>query len=338
MPDVAAAPSAPASAPSSSAPSGAAPAPGARTTADLSAASTATPAPAPGETTATPPSTPGEATPSAPPRPKTHRFKVNGQEREIEAAHVEALSQAFGMPPEEILKLTGMAQSSYDRWREAAKLRKEAEEQAAALKKRYEDPRVAAVKQQNPGLSDDDAWALAKVQEMYEREQMNPDQRALAEERAKREALERKDKERDETEKKAREQAETKAEAGKLDRELTDAITKHGLPKNPAWARQVLEHMAAVVRAGGVPDVEGSTIVVKQRIQRDDRARLAAMSDEQLEGWIGKDITDRILKRSVEKVRGPGPATVVPAVTPAPTPEGRKFLSEEEWRAKYGGR
>lgn len=300
----------------------------------------AAPAPSPASSPA-PAGTPAPGAAAAPtppaPAPKRYRAKVNGQDKEIDAAHVDAIAEALGLDPQEILKGSAMAQSAYQRWNEAAKLRKEAEEREKAWKSRYEDPRIAQVKAQDPTLSDDEAWALVKTQELYERSQMNPDQRALMDERQRREALEKQAQEREEGEKKAKTEAETKAEAAKLDRALTEALTKHALPKNPAWARAVLDHLAAAARAGEVPDVEAAAMYVKRRAQQDDRTRLASMSDEQIEGWLGKDLVDRILKRSVEKVR----AGVQPSAQPNPPPVApkepleRPMLSEDEWRAKY---
>jgi hypothetical protein len=329
MADVAAAPAASA-APSSPAPSSA-PSGG--------SSPSAAPAPSPASPPA-PAGSPAPATAAAPTPPQIKRYKakVNGQDREIDATHVDALASALGLDPQEILKGSAMAQSAYQRWQEAAKLRKEAEEREKAWKSRYEDPRVSEVKRRDPTLSDDEAWALVKTQELYERSQMNPDQRALAEERQRREQLERQAKEREEGEKKAKIAAETKAEAQKLDRSLTEALQKHALPKNPAWARAVLDHLAAAARAGAVPDVEGAVLFVKRRVQADDQSRLAALPDEALESWLGPAIIDRILKRSVEKVRAPVPAGAPPPppkVEPKPE-EGRKYLTVDEWRAMNG--
>lgn len=326
MSDVAAAPSsAPAPAPSSAPAPSAAPTPSA-----APASSPASPAPA-----STP--TPGTAAAPTPP-PKRYKFKADGIEEEIEADLIDNVAKRLRLTPEEILKGAQMNRSAYQRWQDAAKARKEVEEREKAWQSRYSDPRIAAVKAKDPSLSDDDAWALVKTQELYERSQMNPDQRALMEERQRREALEKQAKERDEGEKKAKTEAETRAEAARLDRGLTEALVKHALPKNPAWARAVLDHLAAAARAGEVPDVEAAALYVKRRAQADDRARLSSMNDEQVEAWLGKALVDRILKRSVDKLRGGvQPAPPVPAPPPVtPTePEGRKFLTEEEWRAKY---
>lgn len=317
-----AAPSAPATsaAPSPSAapaPSPASPAP-ATTPAPATAAGT-TPAPTPAQTAAA----------------KRYKARINGEDREIEADIVDRYAQAFGLDPREALKAAQMNVSAYQRWQEAAKLRKEVEEREAASKKRYEDPRVAEIKARNPGMDDEDAYALARVIQLKEREEMSPELRALQDERSKREALERQMKDREEQGKKTELEQSTKAEAVKLDREITEAFTKHQMPRVPAVARAVLDHMAAMARAGEVPDVEAATLFVKRRVQSDDVSRLGAMSDEQIEAWLGKPLIDRILKRSIEKVRGPQ-GNGAPPPTPKPTnPPERKTLTEEEWRAKY---
>ncbi len=307
-----------------------------------SAAPASTPSAAPATSPAPPGTTPASAPvpAAAPPPPKRYKTKIDGQEREIDAAHVDALSEALGLAPDEILKGAGMSRSAFARWQEAAKLRKEAEELQAAQKKRYEDPRIAEIRQQNPGISDEDAWALHRVQEMYTLERMNPDQRALAEERTKREALEKQAKEREQAAKKAETEAQTKAASVRVDRELTEALTKHALPKNPAWARAALDHMAAAIRAGEEPDVEASVLYVKRMVQADDQSRLAALPDEVLEGWLGKALIDRILKRSVEKLKGGAAPGTTPPTPPTPIeepPKTRFTTDVDEWRKKWGG-
>jgi hypothetical protein len=304
-----------------------------------SAAPASSPASSGAPTTPTPgtAAAPTQPVPPTPPEPKRYRYKSGDVEADIEADLVDNLAKKMGLSPEEILKGAQMSRSSYQRWQEAKKLRDEAEKSQAEWKKRYEDPRITAVKAKDASLSDDEAWALVKTQELYERSQMNPDQRALMDERQRREQLEKQAKDREESEKKARLAGETKVEAAKLDRGLTEALQKHQLPKNPAWARAVLDHLAAAARAGEVPDVEGAVLYVKRRVQADDRSRFTAMPDEQLETWLGQDVINRILKRSVEKARG-GVQPTVPTPPPAPqtkVPEERVFLSEAEWHAKY---
>ena len=324
--ETAAAPSAaPAAAPSSSAPA-------------PSSTPSAAPAtsPAPSGAPASAPA-PGTAAPSAAPEPKLYRVKVYGEEREIPAEHVDILAERLGVDPQEILKGGGLLSAGHKRLQEAAKLRKEWEEQEKARKARYEDPRVTQIKQQNPGMDDEDAYALARVLALKEREEMSPELRALADEKAKREALEKQLREREETGKKAEVEAQTKAEAAKIERGLIEAVTKHGLGKSTATARAVLQHMETMARAGEVVDVEAAALFVKRRLQADDVERLGAMSDEQIETWLGKPLIDRILKRSVDKLRQPG--AVVPPPPPTPKPpaeEGRKYVTEAEWRERHG--
>ena len=324
MPEAAPA-AAPASSPAPSTPSAAPASP---------PAPSSTPAPAPAVTSATPAPEAGKAT-ATPPPPKRYRAKVNGEDREIDAAHVDALAQAFGISPDEVLQGGRMTESSFRRWEEAAKIRKEAERREAEQKKRFEDPRITEIKAKEPGISDEDAWALLRVQELYEKSQMNPDQRALAEERSKREALEKQAKEREEEAKQAKLAAETKSAAAKVDREATEAMQKHGMPKDPKWARAVFDHLAAMIRAGAEPDVEAAVLHVKRLVQADDRSRLAALSDEQLEGWLGKAIVDRVLRRSVAKVNGGGPTPPTPPPAPAPKEAETVIYDADEWRRRY---
>lgn len=277
--------------------------------------------------------------PAAPAPLRTFKRTINGQAVEIPAEHVEALAKVYGMEPQDLLRGPDLMRAAYAKHEEVAKARKEFERAQAEAKKRFEDPRITQIKAENPDFSDEDAWALLRTRELYERTQQTPEQRALAEERKKREALEARLKSEEEGKRAAQSEAETKAAVERFQREVPEAAAKYNLPRSPTWGRAMLDHMASMARQGRPIDAMEAAAFVKTQVQATDRARFTEMEPAAVVEWLGQDVVKRILTHEVQRVKGGGAA---PAPTPAnpappsPKPAGAVLLSPEEWRKKFG--
>lgn len=332
---------APAAAPASPAPSsspsagsaGATTAPGASsaTPARTAAQVDTTSAPAGGAPSSTPPPPEGDA--AATPPPKTYKAKVYGQEIDVPSGPVEELAKALNIKPEDIVGASQLRRAAYQQMEEVAKARKALEEREKALKAPWEDPRVAEFAKAN-GMQPEDAFALLRARDLFEREQMSPEARALADERKRREELEKKLKGEEERVKTEAQQRETRAWVEKFNREVPEAAKSVGLPQTPRAGRLMLEHMQTVAKAGLPIDPADAARHAMDTIREENRAILADMADDQIVSFLGKDVVNRILKHSVNQVRAPAPPAAVPPATPKPKAAG--FMSPEEWRAKYG--
>lgn len=287
----------------------------------------ATPAPEASSATQTPAPESGKPSVSTPPTPKAEpprRFKVkiDGDEREVEE--------------EELLRGYQTSRAAAKRMEEAAKLRKEAEAQAKALKARHEAPEVKAIMAEYALEDPEDAIAILRARKLVEREQMSPEQRALADERRRREETERKLAEREKAEAQAKQEAETRAEIQRINVEIPEAAAKVGLPKSPRAGKLMIDHMLRMINAGEVGDAHEAARYAMDVIRAEHRDLTAAMDDAQLEAYLGKEAVARILKRSVEKARGQVQADPNPPPPPPPAERPRSSaLSPEEWRKRF---
>lgn len=310
MSEAAAAPAATPSAPAPSSTPSTGPT-GATSTPEAGATISA-PAPAQGATT---------ATPAPKPEPRRFKVKIDGSEQEVDE--------------EELLRGYQRSTAAARRLEEAAKARKELEAREAALKKRFEDPRVLKAAQEW-GLEPEDAAAVLRARELFEETQLTPEQRALQDERKRREEAERKAKEYEEQQTRAKLDAETQAEIGKLNREVLEAADKAGLPKSPRLGRMMLQHMRTMADAGQTPDAHESARFVMDSLRTEVPHLIGGMNDEQIVGFLGKPVIDRILAWSVARAKGQAPA---PAPAPEVKPDAERprpsFLSVEEWRKQY---
>jgi hypothetical protein len=321
-----AAPAAPAAAPSSSPAS--APAPS-----SAPSSTPSTPAPA----SATP--TPSDGQPAAPPTlaPKVYRRKINGRDVEVPATiSIEEAAKLYGMTADDYLRGPDLMRAAYAKFEDAAKARKEAEAQAAQYRKRYEDPRVSALRQQDPSMTEEDAWALVRTQELYDRAQQTPEQRAFADEKRRREELEAKLKGQEESQRKAQAEAETKAYAGQFEKQIITALNETKLPRNPLVGRMIIEKMQTMAKAGAIPDARAAAASVAASLRGDTQSMLTAMEPAALTAFLGPQVVQAILQHEVEKARGNGVQPPRPPPVPEPAaPEKPNYLSPQEWQKLY---
>lgn len=295
----------------------AAPSPAPSSAPDTSSA----PSPAPSEGTSPSPSSAGAPpAPKPAPEPKRYKVKVDGQEMDV--------------PEEELLRGYQTRAAAAKRFEEFAKAKKAFEEQQAATKKRLEDPRIVAAAQEW-GVEPEEAAAILRVQDLVKREQMSPEARALADERKRREDLERKFKEAEEAKSQEQQQREVSVHMERLNKEIVEAAKDVGLPANPEVGRLMLGHMQTLAKAGLPFDAKESARYAMESARSISQTFLKGMNDEQLESFLTKPVIDRILARSVQRAKGQVGA-VPQAAPPAPTPEPaqRRPLTIEEWRAK----
>jgi hypothetical protein len=290
------------------------------------ATATSTPAPAAAVTP--------DATPK-PPEPKRYKAKVYGKDVDIDGSALDSVAQAMGLKPEELLTASQIRAAGQKALEEASRLRKEAEEFKAQQGKRFQDPRVKALAQQY-GVDEERALAILQVQELMQQEQMSPDQRALADERKKREELEAKLKGEEEAKAAQAQEAEMRVHIDRFNREIPAIADKLGLPKTPRVGSLVVDHMLRQAKAGTEPDANWAAQYALETVRTETKGLLSDMSDDQLAAFLGDEVTKRIVKRTIAKVQN-RPASPVPAPPPAPEKPANPYLSVAEWRKQFGG-
>jgi hypothetical protein len=187
---------------------------------------------------------------------------------------------------------------------------------------------------QQHGMAEEDAAAFLRVQDLYQREQMSPEQKALADERKRREELEAKVKADEDGRKKAQADAAQKVEIDRLNREIPEAVKKVGLPATPRVGRIMVEKMLAMARAGVQPNPVEAAHAALSDLRSETRGLLSDLDGAGLESLLGPDTVRKLTEHLTAKLRGvPAPAAV-PAPRPVEAPKPRA-LTVDEWRAKY---
>jgi hypothetical protein len=295
-----------------------------------------TSAPAPAESSApvagAAPTTPTDK-PAAPPAPKTYKRKINGQDVEIPSEHVDALARTLGLKPDEFLSGVSLHRAAYQKFEEAAKLRREMDEARKAQEGKPKDPRIAQLVQQH-GMAEDDAAAFLRVQDLYQREQQTPEQRQLADERKRREELEAKVKADEDGRKKSQAEAAQKVEIDRLNREIPEAVKKVGLPATPRVGRIMVEKMLAMARAGVQPNPVEAAHAALGDLRAETKGLLGDMDGAGIETFLGQDAVRKLTEHLTARLRG-APAPTLAAVPKTVEAPKQTMLSVDEWRAKY---
>lgn len=254
------------------------------------------------------------------PEPRRLKLKVDGQELELDEG--------------EVIRRAQKASAVERKLEEIARARKELEEREAKMKAPAQDPRVKELTLKH-GWTEEDAAAFLKVQDLYAREQQTPEQRALADERKRREELEQKLQAEEKAKKDAALQAEIQAERQRFEREIPAAAEKAGLPKTPHAGRLMVDQLMRQQRSGLPLDFEDAAISAKETLTQEVKAILGGMSEAQLESYLGEH-AERLRKHWVAKVKG----DVKPEPPPAAKPNGEQrpktYLSPDEWRKSLG--
>lgn len=177
---------------------------------------------------------PGQSKPDAPKTPpapaKVWEVKINGK--------VQKVSE------QELLSMASMGGAANEKFNEAAKLRKQAEQALGRVK----DPKqmIAALQDPALGLTKDqirEAFEEWYAKEYIEPEKLTPEQRKLkeAEERIKR--FEDAERERNEANQKSQEESMTAQAREAIQNQIVEAIEQHGLPNNKFTIRRIAHWM-----------------------------------------------------------------------------------------------
>lgn len=227
----------------------------------------------------------------APAESQVREFKVNGK-----VVKVDLSNQV------EVEKLLQLGLASGDKFQEAAKLRKEAEEILGAAK----TEKSAAKALKKAGFSDSEIKEILEKElaGFYEEEALTPEEKARRDRERKLEEYERKEKDREEREKMTRQEQEIAREVEALEGELLGALEKSSLPRTPVLAKWATQYMAAF-------DAQGVTITADQAVKMVEKefpqlisSVLSSTTDvQQLKALLGKDVVKKLLDDSVAAVK-----------------------------------
>jgi DNA-binding transcriptional MerR regulator len=227
----------------------------------------------------------------APAESQVREFKVNGKVVKVD------LSNQL-----EVEKLLQLGLASGDKFQEAAKLRKEAEEIIGAAK----TDKSAAKALRKAGFSEGEIKDILEKElaGYYEEEALTPEDRARRERERKLEEFERKEKELEAKEKMTKQEQEIAREVEALESDLLGALEKSSLPRTPVLAKWATQYMAAFDAQGVTISADQAVKMVEKEFPQLISSVLSQTTDvQQLKALLGKDVVKKLLDDSVAAVR-----------------------------------
>jgi hypothetical protein len=222
------------------------------------------------------------------------------------------------------------AKASQKRFEEAARLKKQAEQQIDSIRKNPIQA-LAELGIDVRGMSEE---YLAKQLQL---EQLSPEQRKLMEMEEKLRSYEEQDK--------AKKQKEEQDQHAKLmehyEQEYTNGITAalntSGLPKTPYTVKRMAQYMARALDNGYEVKPQDVVSYVKEDYMNDFKEFFATYEGDALMDILGKQVVDKIRKAELAKVKGKAaPATPTATKTVAQTepgePKPKKKMTMAEFR------
>lgn len=230
---------------------------------------------------------------------------------------LERNGQVYYKTMAELIKENQLAESSYEKFQDAAKERKEAESIRASLAK---DPLGALI---GSGLSEAEAKEILfanAITLMNEENLPEPEKQALVEQR-KNEALEKELA----AYKQAAEEQTTAAQQAKEEQAIQDEFMGVMKAENIPFTPHAVQRMASIIMAHESNNV---SITAKDAamIYRDEQtsgvqAYVKGLSGKQLTEIFGSDVADKIRKDSIAKLKNPAPTSNPGTETKAPPKE-----------------
>lgn len=217
-------------------------------------------------------------------------FKINGKVVKVDLSN-----------PAEVEKLVSLGLASNDKFQEAAKLRKEAEDILAAAKTKKSA--TEALKKAGFDTKEIKEILEKELAGFYEEEALSPEekQRRAETEELKRYKEEEARKKEEET-KSAREK-EVSFEIEQLENELLGALGKSNLPRTPILAKWAVQYMSAYDAQGVHLSADQAVKLVEKEFPQLVQSVLSAMDVQGLKQFLGKSLVKQLLDDSVKAVK-----------------------------------
>lgn len=217
-------------------------------------------------------------------------FKINGKVVKVDLSN-----------PTEVEKLVSLGLASNDKFQEAAKLRKEAEDILAAAKTK----KSATEALKKAGF---DAKEIKEILEkelagFYEEEALSPEEKQR---RAEMEELKRYKEEearKKEEEAKSAKDKEIEAEMQQLEEELLGALAKSSLPRTPVLAKWAVQYMSAYDAQGINLTADQAVKIVEKEFPQLVQSVLSTMDVQNVKQFLGKSLVKQLLDDSVKAVK-----------------------------------
>lgn len=252
------------------------------------------------------------------PAPKSFRVKVDGQEIEV--------------TEEELLSGYQSTKSAQQRFNEAARMRKQAEE---FIKIAKTDPKKLLT---HPNIGIDlKAFANDILAEMLEEEMLSPQEKELRS--TKKKLAEYEEAKRKEEE--ARKQSEMEKYTQLYEQEYTEGIVSaletSGLPKSESTVKKMASYMLLALENG--LDVKPKDVVefVKRDYINEVKSLFGSAEYDTIVSMLGDDISNKVVKGHLNKVKKTQPQTnritepTKPAIVDKKSEKSQRTMTRDEW-------
>jgi hypothetical protein len=249
------------------------------------------------------------------------KLKVGGREVELEEP--------------EVIRKAQLAEGAEQKFREAAEMRKQAQQFVEALRT---NP-MAVLTHPELGIN------FRELAEQYlgtelQKELMSPEQRELEElrsfKRQQEEAAQAQAQQQQTTaQRKAEMEAVQRAQA-QYDRDITEVLQKSQLPKSPYTVKRVAEVLMSALEKGYELDVPTAVDMVRERYVQDIQAMVGGLDGESLIKMLGDGVLGKLRKYDLARIKAkiqPEQSTAAPQVTAQPAASGKEQerLRPQEW-------
>jgi hypothetical protein len=239
------------------------------------------------------------------------KLKVDGQEWEADE--------------EEVKKFAQIGRAKEKRFEESARIRKEAEEIKANLKKDW----VKTLQEQ--GISREDIEKY--LGQELKREMMTPEERERMAKDEENASLKQKLADIEAEKERAQFEREQKAYEAQLEQELPKALENHGLPRSPATLKRIGSHMLAAMEGGYDMSLEEAVELTKMELKQ-DLSHLLSVAGK-YDDLIPPTVAEKLMQAHLAKVKSAPSYKSQPQDPSAPKqPQGRK-ISEAEWKKMF---
>lgn len=217
-------------------------------------------------------------------------FKINGKTVKVDLNN-----------PVEVEKLVSLGLASNDKFQEAAKLRKEAEDILAAAKTK----KSATEALKKAGF---DSREIKEILEkelagFYEEEALSPEEKQRRAEMEELRRYKEEESRKKEEEAKSAKDKEVEAEMVQLEEELLGALSKSTLPRTPILAKWAVQYMSAYDSQGISLTADQAVKIVEKEFPQLVQSVLSSMDVQGVKQFLGKSLVKQLLDESVKAVK-----------------------------------
>lgn len=225
---------------------------------------------------------------------------------------VDSREEDFEFDPsndEEVIKHLQMSKASQNRMREASEIKKAAMDFIEQLRK---DPRKVL---SDPSIGVDvKKFAENILNEQIAEMEKTPEQREKEAAQAKLKEYEEKYKKLEEDNKTAKFERMQAEQEKQLTEDISAALDIGGIPKTPRTVARMAEMMMIALDQGIDLSARDIAPLVKNNTLSEFKEVVSALSDDQLEDFLGKEVLGRLRKKNVAKAKAPETANQVKSV------------------------